>query len=72
MEAASLGHVLVLNLRRRDSGVIEGQINFSSHEVEMPGYIEQVEAGYADTAWRPERVWVVPEYRTTALTAAAR
>lgn len=66
MSAPSVGHALILNLVSKTTGDVEGQISFSSEEVQMPGYVAHVELDYHGTPWRIERVWVVNAFRDEA------
>lgn len=46
-----------LAIIRTETGVIEHRSYFTGDEVDMPGYVESVERGYAGTAWHTERMW---------------
>lgn len=54
-------HALALNVIDRATGQVEAQMKFFPSEVAMPGYVESVERGYVDTAWRTERVTLLPD-----------
>lgn len=48
------GGLILIN---RETGNPEDTVEFTRDEIDMPGYVESVERGYENTAWRTRRLW---------------